>query len=184
MINFTTGIQIFKGQKITKFTFGINWELWTFWKNAAFQDGLTERMSLQAGRTDLVAELALLCTQHQKMVHKLWKSSCPRGSLANYPGRPRTQSVCVRKHFGTTDFTAQGEPKQAVKNLAEKLAESHKGQIQNLPDRDDFTAKAEELTHFLSCFTLNGDKFPQKTPARFCYWKVLDPDPAKALTHK
>lgn len=46
-----------------------------------------------------------------------------------------------------------------LKELEIKLVESHKGQIQNLPAREDFTARAEELTHFLSCFTLNGDMF-------------------------
>lgn len=46
-----------------------------------------------------------------------------------------------------------------LKELEIKLAGSHEGQIQNFPAREDFTVRAEELTHFLTCFTLNGDTF-------------------------
>lgn len=46
------------------------------------QNHLKEEMTLQPGSTGLAAELALLCTQCQQMVHKLWKSSCQRGCLA------------------------------------------------------------------------------------------------------
>lgn len=53
MINFTIGIQIFKGQKFTTFTLVLIGSCKHF-ERMKLQDGLTEGMSLQAGRTDLV----------------------------------------------------------------------------------------------------------------------------------
>lgn len=123
-------------------------------------DCFMEEMTLQPGTTGLATEPALLCTQHQQMVHKLWKWSFSRSCLAPQLGRPGSQPARVIVLLGVTDFRAWHEPKYAVKELEIKLAGSHKGQIENLPAREDFTARAEELTHFLSCFSLNEDTFP------------------------
>lgn len=123
-------------------------------------DCFKEETTPQPGTTGLATEPALLCTQHQQMVHKLWKWSFSRSCLAPQLGRPGSQPARVIVLLGVTDFRAWHEPKYAVKELEIKLAGSHKGQIENLPAREDFTARAEELTHFLSCFPLNEDTFP------------------------
>lgn len=71
------------------------------------QDHLTEKMTLQPGSTGPLAELSLLHKRYQQTVHSLWKSSCSRGSLALYLGKPGSQPTHIKALLGVTDFMVQ-----------------------------------------------------------------------------
>lgn len=108
MINFATGIQIFRGQKFTKFTSVLIGSCKHF-ERMQLQDGLTGGITLQAGRTDLVAELTFLCTQQQKLVTR-FRIKLPKGlpgklAWPTWDTASRCQGVLWNHRFQGTMWT-------------------------------------------------------------------------------